>query len=65
MEAALDSEPPEVDATNYGWLGGFTHQENHERAYVFFILCITVVASVGIMLPLSIFKWTPIALKPL
>ena len=30
--AALYSEPPEVDATDYGWLVGFTHRENYERA---------------------------------
>ena len=30
--AAFDSDSPEVDATDYGWLVGFTHHENYERA---------------------------------
>ena len=46
-------------------MDGFTNHENHEGAYVVFILRFTVVAFVAIMLPISIFKWTAISLKPL
>ena len=65
MSAASDQKSPELDPTAYGKLVGFNHQENYERD-VFLILRFTVVALiVGIMLSISITKWSTIAPTPL
>ena len=52
----LDSEPPEVDATDHsGWLVVFTHHENFRRTCLF-MLRFTVIPIVDIMLLLYVIK---------